>query len=147
MAKIVKAEIEETEEVEIEGGDADTLPDDAGELLKLQDKINKKLAKSKQDRITKMRSKWEAEAKSQGFTLQLVYFNGNTGEGKQFKVKYKDDKGNEWAGQGATPKWIVQSGKHPLEFVLPEHKEKQTERWKQAEAKENRGAVPSPKAA
>ena len=113
MAKIVKAELEETEEVEIEGGDAQ-YPDlskfTPSMLLKLKEDAEKALASSKSDRILKLHDKFDAEAKKEGFTLQQVFFKGKTAEGKKYPVKYRNPANHNetWTGQGGNrPKWMV----------------------------------------
>lgn len=82
----------------------------------------------------------EALAKKLGLKVSQI---APKAKERTIAVKYRDDKGNEWAGQGATPKWIVESGKHPMEFVLPEYKDEQEKRWKKFEeekAKEKKAA-------
>lgn len=74
----------------------------------------------------------EALAKKLGLKVSQI---APKAKERTIPVKYKDDQGNEWAGQGATPKWIVRTGKHPLEFVLDEHRDEQEKRWKKIKEK------------
>jgi DNA-binding protein H-NS len=42
-------------------------------------------------------------------------------KGKKAAIKYKDDKGNKWAGRGLAPKWIVEAekaGKNRSQFAV-----------------------------
>ena len=155
MAKKIEAvETEELEEVEVDGGD-EQYPDMSQRspeaLLKIIADAQKALESSKSDRILKLHSKFDAEAKKEGFTLQQVFFKGATAKGKTYKVKYKDEAtGKTWTGQGGfmnMPKWIKDSGKSPMEFALPECKADEQRKWDAYQAQLKGTPVPAVKAA
>ncbi len=66
------------------------------------------------ERLEKAHKELEAVAAKYGISKHQLWFKGATAKGRKLPVKYKDDKGNTWTGQGAKPKWM--GDKDPSEF-------------------------------
>ena len=88
------------------------------ELENLQGAIEVRLEETEKERVADVRKRFEEMCKEEGLAPSQVWFNGKGGgaKGRKLPVKYKDDKGNTWTGQGAKPKWM--GDKDPGEFKI-----------------------------
>lgn len=76
------------------------------QLQAMKGLIEQRLEETEKERIEEARKEMEALAAKHGVSLHQVFFKGGSAKGRKLPIKYKDDKGNTWTGQGAKPKWM-----------------------------------------
>jgi DNA-binding protein H-NS len=73
-------------------------------LLKLRDDVDAALGR-KADALKKELASLGADHANVGRTA--IYGKKKTLQGRKVPIKYRDKKGNTWAGRGAQPRWLT----------------------------------------